>query len=173
MRFVIITTAALLMVPPGPTVADNGGCEKFAWSLGRDRARFASADKLTIVAGDQLPSIPANALVVRLQPGSEVNFAISPERTPKTGAWFGGTIRFAAPHHGGIYQVTLSDDAWLDIVQDNRFARSVGHTGRSDCPGVRKSVRLELLASPFVLQLSGAASESILIAISSVASGID
>ena len=26
----------------------------------------------------------------------------------------------------GIYQVTLSEEAWIDVVQDDRYARSVG-----------------------------------------------
>ena len=42
----------------------------------------------------------------------------------------------------------LSDDAWIDVIQNGRYARSVGSTGRSDCPGVRKSVRLDLDAEP-------------------------
>jgi hypothetical protein len=61
----------------------------------------------------------------------------------------------------GIYQITLSDDAWIDVIQNGRYARSVGSTGRSDCPGVRKSVRLDLDASPVVLQVSGVAPETI------------
>ena len=65
-----------------------------------------------------------------------------------------------------FYQVTLPDEAWIDVAQDGRYARSVGSTGRSDCPGLRRSLRLELAASPFVLQLSGVSSDVIVIAIS-------
>jgi hypothetical protein len=65
----------------------------------------------------------------------------------------------------GIYQVTLSEDAWIDIVQDNRYARSVGSTGRGDCPGLRKSVRLDLDAAPFVLQISGVVADKVVVAI--------
>ena len=88
-----------------------------------------------------------------------------PERKPKVERWFGGMIRLAAPEKPGIYQVTLSEEAWIDVVQDGRYARSVGSTGRSDCPGLRKSVRLELGAAPFVLQLSGVAAEQVVVAI--------
>ena len=65
----------------------------------------------------------------------------------------------------GIYQVTLSEEAWIDVVQDDRYARSVGSTGRGDCPGLRKSVRLDLAAAPFVLQISGVTSESVAVAV--------
>ena len=47
-------------------------------------------------------------------------------------------------------------------------ARSVGSTGRSDCAGVRKSVRLDLNASPVVLQVSGVAPDTIAVTIGAV-----
>lgn len=54
------------------------------------------------------------------------------------------------------------------MVQNDRYARSVGSTGRSDCSGVRKSVRFELTAAPFVLQLSGVTSDNIALTIAPV-----
>ncbi len=54
----------------------------------------------------------------------------------------------------------------MDIVQDGRYAHTVGHTGCGDCPGLRKSMRLELGPAPFVLQISGAAADKIMVAIS-------
>jgi hypothetical protein len=68
----------------------------------------------------------------------------------------------------GTYQVTLSDEAWIDVIQDGKFLRSIGSSGRSDCPGVRKSVRFELKPEPFVLQLSGVILETIVVAISAM-----
>jgi hypothetical protein len=59
----------------------------------------------------------------------------------------------------------LSDEAWIDVIQDGHYARSIGSTGRSDCPGLRKSVRFELNASPFVVQLSGVTTEMIAVAV--------
>jgi hypothetical protein len=46
-------------------------------------------------------------------------------------------------------------------VQDGRYARSVGSSGRRDCPGLRKTVRFDLAASPLVLQISGAPAKSL------------
>ncbi len=110
--------------------------------------RFAAADKTTIAAGETLAALPAGALVIRLQPGAQAIFEMPPERKPRSGAvaWRHGAIAPALPKPG-IYQITLSDDAWIDVIQNGRYARSVGSTGRSDCPGVRKSVRLDLDAS--------------------------
>ena len=160
----VITLIASL----GPAVAADDGCEKFAWSLARQREAFATPDKTTIAAGETLSALPTGALVIRLQPGAQAAFAMPPERKPRTEQWHGGMVRLPAPPKAGIYQITLSDDAWIDVIQNGRYARSVGSTGRSDCPGVRKSVRLDLDASPVVLQLSGVAPDMIAVTIGAV-----
>ena len=160
--------AVALLALLGPARAADDGCEKFAWSLARERAAFAATDKTTVVAGEALAALPASALVIRLQPGAQASFAMPPERKPKTEQWHGGMVRLPALTKPGIHQITLSDDAWIDVIQNGRYARSVGSTGRSDCPGVRKSVRLDLDASPVVLQLSGVAPDAITVAIGAV-----
>lgn len=148
----------------GPAIADDG-CDKFAWSLTRERAALAASDKTVAVAGDTLTALPAGALVIRLQPGAQASFDMPPERKPRTEQWHGGLVRLPALARSGVYQVTLSDDAWIDVIQNGRYARSVGSTGRSDCRGVRKSVRLYLDANPVVLQVSGVAADTIAIAV--------
>ena len=148
-----------------PANAAEDGCDKFAWPLAREHTLLAAADKPVVKAGETLATTPKGAFVLNLQPGAEAAFAMPPERKPRVERWFGGAIRFPGLENPGIYQVTLSEEAWIDVVQDDRYARSVGSTGRSDCPGLRKSVRLDLGASPFVLQISGVSSDSIAIAI--------
>ena len=159
--------AAILIASLAPAAADDG-CEKFAWPLARERAALAAPDKTTATAGDTLTSLPAGALVIRLQPGAQASFERPPERKPRIETWHGGTVRLPALAKPGIYQITLSDDAWVDVIQNGRYARSVGSSGRSDCPGVRKSVRLDLEAGPVVLQVSGVAPDTIAIAIGPV-----
>ena len=138
-------------------------------SPGRWRASsalLAAADKPAVKAGETLAAIPKSSIrSAACCPARKAAFAMPPERKPKSERWFGGAIRFPGLEKPGIYQVTLFDEAWIDVVQDGRYARSVGSTGRSDCPGLRKSVRLDLGASPFVLQLSGVTSDSIAVAI--------
>jgi hypothetical protein len=165
LRSPLIALALLALL--GSADAANDGCDKFAWSLARERAAFAAAGKTTI-AGETLAALPAGALVIRLQPGSQASFAMPPERKPRTEQWHGGMVRLPALAKAGIYQITLSDDAWIDVIQNGRYARSVGSTGRSDCPGVRKSVRLDLDASPVVQQVSGVAPDTITVTIGAV-----
>ena len=141
------------------------GCEKFAWSLSRERAWFAASEKAAVVAGESLTAVPNAAFNVRLQPASEASFVLPPERKPRSDGGFGGIVRLPALDRAGIYQITVSDEAWIDVVQDDRYARSVGSTRRSDCSALRKSVRLELGPAPFVVQLSAAATPIIVMAI--------
>jgi hypothetical protein len=156
------TAIAVLAVLLGSARAEDD-CDKFAWPLVHERALFAATGKLSVKAGETFAAIPKDAFVLRLQ--ADAGFAMPPERKPKSEKWFGGIVRLQALDKPSIYQVTLSEEAWIDVVQDGRYARSVGSSGRSDCPGVRKSVRFQLGAAPFVLQLSGATSDSVAVAI--------
>lgn len=161
-RFGLCAVALAALLTPA---AAEDGCGKFAWPLAREQALFAAPDKPALQAGDSVTGMPKSAVMVHLQPGAQAAFALPPERRPKTERWSGGMLRFPAPEKPGIYQVTMSDKAWVDVVQDGRYARSVGSTGRGDCPGLHKSVRFELSAAPFVLQISGVAADSIVVAI--------
>ncbi len=166
LRLSLVAIALIALL--GPAKAADDGCEKFAWSLARERAAFAATGKTTIAAGETLSALPAGALVIRLQPATQASFEMPPERKPRTEQWHGGMVRLPALAKAGIYQITLSDDAWVDVIQNGRYARSVGSTGRGDCPGVRKSVRLDLDARPVVLQVSGVAPDAITITIGAV-----
>jgi hypothetical protein len=163
-RFLMMASV-ILFCGSATTAQEGTGCDKFAWSLTKERAWLAATDKANITTGDTIKTLPTSAIVIALLPLNEVKFSLPPERKARTENGFGGAISFPAPQQPGIFQVVLSEEAWIDIVQNGRYARSVGNTGRSDCPGVRKSVRFEVENAPFVLQLSGAASNSIIAAI--------
>src|SRR6476660_3145353 len=127
-----VLASLLLCALLDPAVADEGGCEKFAWSLARERAWFAASDKITVASGNTLAALPKQAVVIHLKPQNEASFDLPPERKPKSDRGFGGIVRFPGIGRPGIYQVTLSEEAWVDVVQDGRYARSVGSSGRSD-----------------------------------------
>jgi len=169
MRVLVLTIMFIsILFNPARGAEDTSGCDKFAWSIVREHGWFAASDKPVIAAGSMLSSFPRGAFVLDLQPGTRASFTRPPERAPKSEGWFGGAVWLPAIERPGIYQVTLSEEAWIDVVQDDRFARSIGSSGRRDCQGLRKSVRFELSAAPAVLQLSGAAAESVAVAITPV-----
>jgi len=168
MRYATLSLTFLIVSLSSTFAQDDTGCDKFAWRLARERAWFAQSDKMVVKAGDKLDTIPERAFVITLQPGDAASFVMPPERKPKRPNAFGGTILFGAVTHPGFYQVTLSDDAWVDLIQDGHYLRSAGSSGRRDCPGLQKSVRLELAAGALILQLGDVEPRTIAVAIGPV-----
>ncbi len=167
MRGIALSTAAFVALLLPAAAAEKGdGCDKFAWSVARELAWFSAPDKVGVTSGETLATRPSGAFVMRLKPAREASFVLPPERMPRSDSSFGGTVSFPVVERAGIYQVTLSDEAWVDVIQDGRFVRSVGSSRRRDCASVQKTVRLELAATSFVLQVSNVASDAIVIAIS-------
>lgn len=161
-----IRTACLLvclLVPAGPVLAaEEGGCSAFKWPLAREQAWLAAAHP-SVSSGDSTPK-PEGALTLKLQPVDKVSFDPAPDRKPAAGS-FGATLAIGDVGQDGIYQVTLSDEAWVDVVQDGVKVKSSAFSGQKNCPGLRKSVRFKLKAGPAVLQISGAKAEQIDVAV--------
>ena len=144
----------------GPVAAqDASGCAKFKWQVDRERSAFGTPGLQVIEAGKPLPGIMDPA-IVRLKPVAEAGFERPPGRKPKDGT-FGVAIRTPPLAVSGTYQVTISDDAWIDVIQNGRELRSFGVSAERDCPNVRKSVRFSLGAGQATVQISGAAADSI------------
>jgi hypothetical protein len=140
---------------------DNTSCDKFKWSIARERALFAAGPK---PAADGATVAVGEAYAVALAPSASVAYSLPPERAPKTGT-FGAALKLAALDKPGLYQVTLSDEAWLDVVQGGAEVKSTGFSGQKDCPGVRKTVRFDLQAGPATIQLSNAAGPTLNVAL--------
>lgn len=150
----------------GAAVAqDDAGCAKFAWPLAAERQQLAAPEKPLLDAGASLKATPASAFTIRLRPANQVTLAHPPERKREG---YAGYVTVGALGTAGLYQVTLSQDAWLDVVQNGEFARSAGSSGRRDCPGLRKSLRFHLQAGPTVIQVSGVETDEITIIVGKV-----
>lgn len=144
----------------GPVAAqDASGCARFKWPVDRERSAFGTPGLQVVEAGKPLPGIMDPA-IVRLKPLAEAGFERPPGRKPKDGT-FGVAIRTPPLAVSGTYQVTISDDAWIDVIQNGRELRSFGVSAERDCPNVRKSVRFSLGAGQATVQISGAAADSI------------
>ena len=73
-------------------------------------------------------------------------------------------LAFAPPEKAGVYQVTLSGEGWIDLVQ-NGAALNPPITRAPRMPGAAKSVRFTVGAAPVALQVSGVPGDSIKVAI--------
>jgi hypothetical protein len=138
-----------LLLSGGAARAD---CDHFKWSLAREKAWFASAPE---PAGPEIAP-GEKAYELALKQGDAAGFAL-PLKKPMAAGEYGGVVRIASVPKAGLYQVTLSREAWVDVIQNQARARTRNVSRQRDCPSFAKSVRFELAAGPAVLQISGVA----------------
>ncbi len=134
------------------------GCATLKWPLDRERALLAKPSQVVSGAEGVQASSP---IAVALQPLAAAKLPQAPSRTPKYSDSYAGFLKASAPASAGTYRITLSHGAWIDVIQDGRTLRSVGFTGAKGCDGVAKSVKFDLAAAPYVIELSGTAAHSI------------
>lgn len=159
LRSVLLSVMASLAAAPPATAQEIPACDRFAWSVKREQVAFAAPDRPALASGSVLPS-GTMASTLQLGPVAAIAFPVRPERTPKP-ATFGGFVT-APAIPGGVYQVTVSDEAWIDVSQDGTTSlKSLGQSGQKGCPSVRKSLRFQLDAAPVTIQISGSGAERI------------
>lgn len=161
----VLSGLAFAVAGAGPVAAqDKPACEQFAWPVKREQVLFAAPDLKTVPSGSSLATFD-RGVALELQPNATVPFVLPPARQPKTADGYGGVIFFANLPKAGTYQVTASAEAWIDVIQNGKATASTAHTGKRDCAGIRKSVRFELEPGPVAVQVSGAAANSIKLAV--------
>lgn len=164
MRARAVAAFALCAAAPA-FAAEPSGCDQFKWPIERERAAITAPDRPSLRSGAEISTPGPAAMTLSLRPPAEAQLPSPPERAPKEGT-FAGFARFRTVPKAGVYIVSLSAAAWIDVVQDGHILKPVAFSGASDCDGVRKTMKYELTASPFVVQVSGIGAESISLAVS-------
>lgn len=153
MRFVISLLAACLIAHPAGA-AEPSGCDKFAWPLEKEQDLLGKAQAAPVDI--ELDRNAARAVTIKLGPLESAGLPSAPERKPKRTPALAGYLQFGKAATAGLYKLSLSEGAWIDVVQDGRYLKPTAFTGATDCPNIRKSVKFELGAAPFTLQVSDA-----------------
>lgn len=148
-----LLTAALAMV--GGAGAARADCDHFKWSLAREQAAFAAAAPLAAGAATSANS----AATLPLVPLEDAHLPVAPERAPAAGS-FAALVKLG-PVAKGVYEITLSEEAWVDVVQNGATVKSIDFSGQKDCPGLRKSVKFALEAGPAQLEISNSAKSTL------------
>ncbi|MGJ5208478.1 hypothetical protein [Bradyrhizobium sp. HKCCYLR20261] len=148
------TALLLALFATTASAAEPSGCDKFKWDIARERAALTAADRQALDSGAEIAALPASGMALTLHPLADARLPSPPERAPKDGT-FAGVIRIASVKTG-VYTVSLSAAAWIDVVQDGKVLKPIAFSGATNCDGIRKIVKYELGAQPFVLQISGA-----------------
>ncbi len=144
---------------------DNPACEPSGWSLKRELELFRDPDLETVFSGATLGSIPEKGLVLELQPQFTLDYVLAPGGGPKPDDSFAGLLFVKTVPQAGTYQVTLSGDAWIDVIQDGKATALSAETATPNCSDARKSMRFHLEPGPLTVQVSGARAIPIKLAI--------
>ena len=141
----------LTFLAAAPVVAAEDGCGRFDWRVDREIELFGEGFYADVESQSALPKDGAFSML--LQPIAQVIYTVPPERGRDDG--YGGvvTLEWIA---AGRYQITLSGDAWIDAVQNDKRLPMLASTSRDDCPGIRMSVQFDFQSVPLTLQFGGA-----------------
>jgi hypothetical protein len=159
-----LLVASLLLGAPAYAAEEPSGCDKFKWPIDRERAALTAPDRIKLVSGGELSALPATGVTLALRAPAEAKLPSPPERAPREGT-FAGFASFKNAPKAGLYTISLSAGGWVDVLQDGHFLRPKGFSGATDCDGIRKTMKYEISASPFVLQISGTKEDSVSVAI--------
>jgi len=158
MRAALIASVAVVLA--AHAAAGQDGCGRFAWPVDREEALFSDGFVADVESESALPKDGVFALL--LEPVSNVIYVVPPERGRDDGLGGIVTLEWIS---AGRYQITLSDDAWIDAVQNERRLPALASTRREDCPGIRQSIQFEVRSLPLTLQFGGARINRINIAV--------
>jgi hypothetical protein len=164
MRAPLLIALLWLGAVPAFAAEEPSGCDKFKWKIDRERAALTAPDRVKLASGAELAALPLSGVTLALIAPAEAKLPTPPERAPKDGT-FAGFANFKNPPRAGIYTVSLSAGGWVDLVQDGHALKPRAFSGATDCDGIRKTMKYEISASPFVLQISGIKENSVSVAI--------
>ena len=167
MKTAFIVLAACAVAVAAPAFAQEPvGCDKFKWPLDKERATLNGTDLPKIAPGASVTFPIPFGTIVALVPFADAKLPAPPERVPKSPDTFAGFFQAPAPKQTGSYKITLSAEGWIDVTQSGNAVKSTAFSGALGCEGIRKSVKFDLAAAPFTVELSGIKADTIKLAIS-------
>jgi hypothetical protein len=164
MRTPLLIALVLLGAAPAWAAEEPSGCDKFKWPIEQARAALTAPDRIKLASGAELNALPSTGMTLALHAPADAKLPTPPERASKDGT-FAGFTNVKSVAKAGLYTVSLSAGAWIDVMQDGHFLKPKAFSGATDCDGIRKTMKYQLEAKPLALQISGTKEDSISIAI--------
>jgi hypothetical protein len=149
MRAALIA-CVLPLFAPAEAAAQDDACGRFSWAMGREIDLF-DEPLPTLESSLSLPKEGVFTLI--LKPMADVIYPVTPGRG-SDGSYGGYVIIESVP--AGRYQIALSDDAWVDAVQDYALLATLAPDRATGCAGVRRSVQVDVKGDALTIEISGA-----------------
>jgi hypothetical protein len=154
----LLALVAVCGVSGSSALAAGAGCDAGKWPLSAIQTHFGGTLP-TLSSGDSLPALGAPVLV-NLSAQADVTFPHAPGRPAKANPAYAAVLKLGA-EPAATYQITLSDGAWVDLIENGESVKQSGYVRRRDCPGVDKSIRFKTNGGPLAIQISGAYAKTI------------
>jgi hypothetical protein len=142
---------------------ESTGCAAFKWPVAQDQSALAAEGLASVENGGAIKT--GGATRIRLVASDKVQFLQPPDRPPRPDTY--AAVVELAPSAPGVYRLSLSDGAWIDVIEDQDRAalRPLAFSGAKDCPHIRKSLKFRLSGQKATIQISNSATQAISLAI--------
>src|ERR1700753_3637116 len=120
MRKLLLVALLAFAAAPVRAAEEPSGCDKFKWPVDHERAVLTAPDRVKLNSGSDVAAMPATGITLSLGAPTDAKLPSPPERAPKDGTMAGFATFKAAPK-SGIYTISLSAGAWVDVLQDGHF----------------------------------------------------
>lgn len=160
----LVAVVLMVAVTAPAFAAEPSGCDKFKWPIERERAALTAPERTALVSGASVATPLPVAATLTLRPIADAGLPSPPERAAAEGT-FAGYLSVKTPLQAGVYSISVSAGAWIDVMQDGRYLKPKAFSGATDCAGLRKTMKFDLAASPFAVQVSGMKENTISLAI--------
>ncbi len=145
---------------PEALAGNKSACARFKWSIARELALFAAP---TPLGDDDWLQIGKAGYRTKLVDYEALSYSATPAHARKPGTH--GVALALVVRTGGVYDFTLSDEGWIDVVDHGVIVPPIDFSDQKGCIGVRTSVRFRLKTGEYTVQLSNIDGEEINIAI--------
>lgn len=162
--FAVLAAVSVLLGSSYAWAQELVGCDKFRWDVTRERAALSQTNVPKLASGSDLTGALPQTVILDLKPAAEAKLPSPPERAPKPDTFAGFSTVKNIPANG-VYSLSLSGSAWVDVLQNGSFLKPKVFSGVTGCDGIRKTIKFDLIAGPAIIQISGVSEPAIKMAI--------
>jgi hypothetical protein len=164
----VLFLLALIMESAALAAPADDACVDFKWDVSKERALFAGTPAALTAGHDPMSApvvVPNRLYKLQLMTQDQVAFSASPAKKMAATLAYAGlaTLKIPVP---GSYRIAVDLPLWVDVVSNGTLVQPADFQGQHGCSAPHKIVEFDLPGvRPFVLQLSNAHNENVLLTV--------